>query len=327
MSASERRACARPELSMSYDRDGRFQLRYSAPATVGALVEQALKEAKDALFLTRRDADGDWTGARGRAHRGPSPPRHAEDDPGRPTYADALEELANRSLASVTSTSRASHYRVHLHLSTDGAWVDGGHAIPLRLLGRFISDGVAQPVWETDGRPVSVGRAMRILPAPVPAADRGPRPRLPVPRLHHHPLRRDPPPPRVGRRRPHRRRQPGQPLPRPPRRPRPRRLHPHRRPHPTRRPRRPNRHGTPIRPPTPADTAPPPGGDPPIPPDTYRPPTGEPARWHDIELPPDTDLPPDSWHPAPALALVPDPTPSWDEPDDDGLVVDSYRRR
>ena len=88
-----------------------------------------------------------------------------------------------------------------------------------------------------------------------------------------------------------------------------------------------NRHGTPIRPPTPPDTAPPPGGDPPIPPDTYRPPTGEPARWHDIELPPDPDLPPDSWHPSPALALVPDPTPSWDEPDDDGLVIDSYRRR
>jgi hypothetical protein len=72
--------------------------------------------------------------------------------------------MANRSLASVTSTSRASHYRVYLHLDTDGAWVSGGHAIPLRLLGRFISDGVVQPVWETEGTPVSVGRAMRILP-------------------------------------------------------------------------------------------------------------------------------------------------------------------
>ena len=36
---------------MHYDVDGRFQLRYSAPAPVGALVEQALKEAKDALFM------------------------------------------------------------------------------------------------------------------------------------------------------------------------------------------------------------------------------------------------------------------------------------
>ena len=160
VSAAERRACARPDLSMSYDRDGRFQLRYSAPATVGALVEQALKEAKDALFLTRREAAD---GPRTRLPR-TQPTADAEDDLGRPTYADALEELANRSLASVTSTSRASHYRVQLHLSTDGAWISGGHAIPLRLLGRFISDGVVQPVWETDGRPVSVGRAMRILP-------------------------------------------------------------------------------------------------------------------------------------------------------------------
>src|SRR5690242_3642158 len=54
-SVSEQRACAKPELSMSYDADGRFQLRYSAPATIGALVEQAVKEAKDALFTRRRD--------------------------------------------------------------------------------------------------------------------------------------------------------------------------------------------------------------------------------------------------------------------------------
>src|SRR5690242_20432265 len=114
-SVSEQRACAKPELFMSYDADGRFQLRYSAPATIGALVEQAVKEAKDALFTRRRDTD-----------RPVVEDRHA----GLPTYADALEEMANRSLASVTSTSRASHYRVYLHLDTDGAWVSGGHAIP-----------------------------------------------------------------------------------------------------------------------------------------------------------------------------------------------------
>jgi hypothetical protein len=141
---AERRACARPELSMQYDRDGRFQLRYSAPATVGALVEQAVKEAKDALF--QRD--------------GADVPANASA----PTYADAFEELANRSLAGVPSTSRMSHYRVYLHLSTEGAWVGGGHAIPMRLVERFLTDGVLQPVWETDGRPVSVGRDMRILP-------------------------------------------------------------------------------------------------------------------------------------------------------------------
>ena len=163
-SEGERRACARPELSMSYDADGRFQLRYSAPATVGALVEQAIREAKDALF-TRGGADLPNGGT------------------GAPTYADALEEIAHRSLASVGSSSRRCRYRVYLHLSTDGAWVGGGPAIPLRLLGRFISDGTVQPVWETDGRPVSVGRAMRILPERtrrlIEDRDRGCRPTRP----------------------------------------------------------------------------------------------------------------------------------------------------
>ena len=98
---AERRACARPELAMHYDVDGRFQLRYSAPATVGALVEQALKEAKDALFLA---ASG-----RAPARRRPSGAAgfHGIAATDRPTHADALEELAQRSLSSVTSIGRA----------------------------------------------------------------------------------------------------------------------------------------------------------------------------------------------------------------------------
>ena len=162
--ASEQRACARADLSMSYDSDGRFQLRYSAPATIGALVEQAVKEAKDALFLRRRDASAESESAAD-SEPVPATSRDAQDPrAGLPTYADALEEMATRSLATVTSTSRSSRYRVYLHLSTDGAWINGGHAIPLRLLTRFITDGKVQPVWETEGRPISVGRSMRILP-------------------------------------------------------------------------------------------------------------------------------------------------------------------
>lgn len=154
-SFAEQRACARPELSMRYDADGRFHLRYSAPATIGALVEQALREAKDALFTRGRDGSDAGDVAAQPDSREPS---------AHPTYADGLEELAHRSLGSLTSSSRSARYRVFLHLSTDGAWVNGGHAIPLRLLRRFISDGTVQPVWETEGRPVSVGRSMRILP-------------------------------------------------------------------------------------------------------------------------------------------------------------------
>ncbi|MGO4341620.1 HNH endonuclease, partial [Pedococcus sp. 2YAF34] len=281
-SASERRACAKPELSMSYDADGRFQLRYSAPATIGALVEQAVKEAKDALFTRHRDTDHTSNNSR---------PTEDDRHAGLPTYADALEEMATRSLASVTSTSRAAHYRVYLHLDTGGAWVGGGHAIPLRLLGRFISDGVVQPVWETDGTPVSVGRAMRILPERtrrlITDRDRGCRfpgctttgfteihhlqpwadggttdlhNQISLCTAHHdgidrgdHTITGDPT--------------------------------------------RPDglvvtdRHGLTIRPPRPAETAPPPGGDPQPPPGTYQPPSGGPITWTDIELPPDHELP------------------------------------
>ena len=293
--AAEQRACARADLSMSYDSDGRFQLRYSAPATIGALVEQAVKEAKDALFLRRRDTNTASTSDSATVTGSEPVPATSRDaqDPraGLPTYADALEEMATRSLATVTSTSRSSRYRVYLHLSTDGAWINGGHAIPLRLLSRFITDGKVQPVWETEGRPISVGRSMRILPDRtrrlIHDRDRGCRfPGCPTTRfveihhlnpwadggptdehnqtslctIHHDAIDRgdytitgDPT-------------------------------------HPdgltvT------NRYGLPIRPPQPDETAPPPDGDPPIPNDTYHPPSGGPIRWTDLELPPDTDLP------------------------------------
>ncbi|MDU0315081.1 HNH endonuclease signature motif containing protein, partial [Phycicoccus sp. M110.8] len=262
---------------------------YSAPATVGALVEQAIKEAKDALFTASRGSASN-EGGESATPLDRVPEQPMGNRAGLPTYADALEELANRSLASVTSTSRASHYRVYLHLSTDGAWVNGGHAIPLRLLGRFVSDGVVQPVWETEGRPVSVGRGMRILPERtrrlVEDRDRGCRfPGCGATRFvevhhlhawadggttdednqvslcpHHHDaldrgdftLTGDPTRPDglVAT----------------------------------------NRYGLRVRPPRPVDTRPPPGGDPPIPLDAYQPPTGEAVRWQDLEILPDTPL-------------------------------------
>jgi hypothetical protein len=124
------------ELSMSYG-EGRFLLRYSAPAEIGALVEQAVREAKDALFTA-----GQMTA----------------------TYADGLASVASWSLASVESGPRSARYRVYVHLSTDGAWVGGRGAIPASLAAKFACDGVVQPVWEVDGTPVSVGRKQRIVP-------------------------------------------------------------------------------------------------------------------------------------------------------------------
>ncbi len=83
------------------------------------------------------------------------------------TLGDALVEVCQRSLASVESPQRTAHYRVYVHLSADSpaGWVNGGGAIPPSLAALFACDGVVQPVLERDGRPVSVGREQRIVPA------------------------------------------------------------------------------------------------------------------------------------------------------------------
>lgn len=117
---------------------GRFMLKFSTTAVEGAVVEQAVREAKDALF-----ASGE-VGA---------------------TLADGLLQVAARSLAAVGSVSRRDAYKVVLHLSTDGTgWVGRRGAVPGCLLDRFTCSGSVRPVWEQDSVPVAVGRSQRIVP-------------------------------------------------------------------------------------------------------------------------------------------------------------------
>ncbi|SHJ30408.1 HNH endonuclease [Tessaracoccus bendigoensis DSM 12906] len=118
--------------------DGRFRLTFEADPLEGALVEQAVREAKDALFNTgNTDA----------------------------TLADGLVEVASRSLGAVESGSRRDHYKVFIHLEADGTgWINKKGALPQHLLRRFTCDGKLRPVWLKKGSPVSVGRAMRIVP-------------------------------------------------------------------------------------------------------------------------------------------------------------------
>ena len=70
--------------------------------------------------------------------------------------------MAQRSLdaGAPLGASRASRYRVYLHLDTTGqGWLTSRSALPPALRRRILCDGVIQPVWETDGKPVNVGRA------------------------------------------------------------------------------------------------------------------------------------------------------------------------
>ena len=134
---TEDRSGAPAELSMSHDEWGRFTMRFTASADLGALVEAALKEAKDALFKA-----------------------------GRPevTFGDAMVEIAGRSMGAVESINRRDAYRTYVFLDTEGGWLAGQRRLPKHIEAKMTCDGILQPVWLTQGAPVNVGRAQRIVP-------------------------------------------------------------------------------------------------------------------------------------------------------------------
>ena len=126
-----------PTLTMS-TYDGRFRLHFEADPLDGALVEQAIREAKDALF-TAGDADA--------------------------TLAEGLLSVASRSLSTVESISRREHYKVLVHLDVDGhGWMNRRGTLPTHLLRKLTCDGTVRPIWIENASPVSVGRSMRIVP-------------------------------------------------------------------------------------------------------------------------------------------------------------------
>ena len=120
-----------------FDDDGRFHLHLEAPTLDGLLLEAALAEARDSLFLA-----GDT----------------------RATSYDAVIELAHRSLAAVGNADRSDRFRVYAFMDTEGAWLSSGMRLPDALLNQILSNGVIRPVWTTDGLPVNVGRGARTVP-------------------------------------------------------------------------------------------------------------------------------------------------------------------
>ncbi|MEA2717169.1 MAG: hypothetical protein QOI99_1486, partial [Actinomycetota bacterium] len=138
--------------SFGHDDNGSWTLSAKLPADEGALVERALRTARDELFRAREHGPG---------------PHPAPSDVG---WADALVAVADRSLAPAAA-GRPHHERhlVLLHVDTGADGAVGGH---LHLgpgldqgLRRFVGcDARIRPVLEAGGRPVSVGRAFRTVP-------------------------------------------------------------------------------------------------------------------------------------------------------------------
>ena len=110
------------------------------------MIERALCNARDTLFHQAE-------------HDGPGP------DIG---WADALVAAGRRRR---WPRRHATGHLVLVHLATDqpggtdrGAWMHGGPGLPDALRRYLTCDTRVRPVWETDGKPVSVGRALRTVP-------------------------------------------------------------------------------------------------------------------------------------------------------------------
>lgn len=137
--AAEPAADPEPEhrLAVGFNDDGDFFLHGLADTLDGALINNALTEAKDAL-VDAGNVDVTWL--------------------------DALVEVCQRSLGTVTAPSRQDLFRVIVHLDTEGAWVHNGPNLPPELLSAVTCCGMIQPQWETAGLPINLGRARHIAP-------------------------------------------------------------------------------------------------------------------------------------------------------------------
>ena len=126
-------------LTQGFDGDGRYRLRAVLDADEGAIVRQALAEAHDALF---RAGDGRVDGA------------------------DALVEMARRSLATVAPLARRDAFLAifHIPVGSSPGHLHGGPVLPDRLRRQLLCDGRGVVVGVRHGRPVSLGRATRIVP-------------------------------------------------------------------------------------------------------------------------------------------------------------------
>jgi len=136
---------------------GRWYLYADLDPDVGARLAAAIDEARDAVFSRLNSSSGAdlETGAGSGTVRAFRPV----------SDVDALIELADRSMDTVTEPSRRSRYRVNLYLDVDGSLAESSGAVLPVSISRFVTcDGSLDPVFVESGLPVSVGRSQRTIP-------------------------------------------------------------------------------------------------------------------------------------------------------------------
>lgn len=123
---------------MGVDDDGRFRLHLETSAELGASISNAVDEARDRIF---------------------------RDTGNRITDAQALADVADRSLAMIEDRGRIERFRTNIHLNTDGRATDHlGTPLPPVVVEHITCDGLLTPVFHKDGLPISVGRIQHIVP-------------------------------------------------------------------------------------------------------------------------------------------------------------------
>lgn len=121
------------------DEYGRFWLHGELDADHGRILDAALTEARDALF---------------------------HDGQTNVTWADALIEIAHRSLDH-TTTERRERFRANWFINPadpiPARWSDG-HPVPSWLQHMLTCDGTISPVFTNGAHPINVGRTQRTIP-------------------------------------------------------------------------------------------------------------------------------------------------------------------
>ena len=143
----------RSTLDFWYDDHGRLVGRFDLDPEDGRIAETGLRHARDLLFHQRHEAVDVVTSLRVKGSQA--------------NWADALVEIARRSLDADDSPARRERFRINLFLDPtvkpQAEWSD--HiAVPQTLLDKLACDGTLTPTFVENGKPVSVGRALRIVP-------------------------------------------------------------------------------------------------------------------------------------------------------------------
>jgi hypothetical protein len=155
------------QLGWSWAEEGSLIVRGRLAPEQGALFVRALEGARDALRDHGSEKD---TAAAGDTGDGSAEPRPS---PRRPTNAEALAAMAERSLSSGAERSGAERYQVVVHVDRSTLAEDepgtcrleDGPALAAETVRRVACDASLVTIEEQDGEPLSLGRKKRAVPS------------------------------------------------------------------------------------------------------------------------------------------------------------------